>query len=137
MSTNLFFFSCHIQVWDFDRLSKNDFMGSMSFGISEVLKAPIDNWYKLLSQEEGEFYNVPVPSEDADITQIKKLSKSIVGTSAAKTTAVTDAAGQLVAGEGGDQQTGKQDVIRASDFNFLMVLGKGEFTASFTAFHNF
>ena len=67
------------------------------------------------------------------ITSIKKLSKSIVGTSAAKTTAVTDASGQLVSGEAGDQQTGKQDVIRASDFNFLMVLGKGEFTA----FHNF
>lgn len=69
---------------------------------------------------------VSVPSEDADITQIKKLSKSIVGSSAAKTGALSDAAGQLSAEQAEQQQTGKQDVIRASDFNFLMVLGKGE-----------
>ena len=96
----------------------------MSFGVSEVLKAPIDNWYKLLSQEEGEFYNVPVPSEDADITQIKKLSKSIVGSSA-KAGALTEG-GQLSGDQAEQQQTGKQDVIRASDFNFIMVLGKGK-----------
>ena len=117
-----------IEIWDWDRTSRNDFMGSMSFGISEIVKAPIDNWFKLLSQEEGEFYNVPVPAEDADLTQIKKLSKSILGSSTAKTSTV-DSSGQPLSSDQLEQQqqTGKQDVIRASDFNFIMVLGKGSF----------
>ena len=49
-------------------------MGAMSFGISEIIKVPQDGWFKFLTAEEGEFYNVPVPAEGEDLTnKLKKM----------------------------------------------------------------
>ncbi|XP_074603441.1 protein C kinase 53E [Brevipalpus obovatus] len=108
-----------IEVWDWDRTSRNDFMGSLSFGISELMKRPVEGWFKLLTQEEGEYYNVPVPPPDADILEITKQQRS------GFSTAIVPKA--FRSNSNAPHNMGKQDVIRASDFNFIMVLGKGSF----------
>ena len=117
-----------IEVWDWDRTSRNDFMGSLSFGISEILKSPCEGWFKLLSQEEGEFYNVPVPPPGCDILQLKQRQKQ--GRYSSWLADGTEKSPREPRGDSDlmiPHNMGKQDVIRASDFNFIMVLGKGSF----------
>nr|UPI11535.1 protein kinase C, brain isozyme isoform X1 [Mythimna separata] len=107
-----------IEIWDWDRTSRNDFMGSLSFGISELMKAPADGWFKLLTQEEGEFYNVPVPEEGTDLAHLKnQMRATSVGARRPPPPPDREVPHNMAAA----------DVIRASDFHFIMVLGKGSF----------
>uniref|UniRef100_A0A8P4KPX6 Protein kinase C n=1 Tax=Dicentrarchus labrax TaxID=13489 RepID=A0A8P4KPX6_DICLA len=84
-----------VEVWDWDLTSRNDFMGSLSFGISELQKLGVDGWRGW-----------------RDRAKIGP-GKNSEGKSA-------NAASRF-------DSNGNQDRMKLSDFNFLMVLGKGSF----------
>jgi hypothetical protein len=81
------------------------------------MQAPANGWFKLLTQEEGDFYNVPVPDEGTDLAQLKTQMRKTSISKRATPGADKDVPHNMA----------NKDIIRASDFNFLMVLGKGSF----------
>uniref|UniRef100_A0A8D0D4L9 Protein kinase C n=1 Tax=Sander lucioperca TaxID=283035 RepID=A0A8D0D4L9_SANLU len=89
-----------VEVWDWDRTSRNDFMGALSFGVSEIFRRPISGWFKLLAQDEGEYYNIPVPDPDLQVGNLLQY---------------------------GREKSPAKVKVGILDFNFLMVLGKGSF----------
>lgn len=92
----------------------------------------------MLTAEEGEFYNVPVPEEGTDLVQLKsqmrvRMKKMYYVTSKVSSffrcclqkTSIT----KKITSVDRDlpHNMSKKDMIRSTDFNFLQVLGKGSF----------
>uniref|UniRef100_A0AAQ4RZX8 Protein kinase C n=1 Tax=Gasterosteus aculeatus aculeatus TaxID=481459 RepID=A0AAQ4RZX8_GASAC len=126
-----------VEVWDWDLTSRNDFMGSLSFGISELHKLGVDGWFKLLSQEEGEYFNVPVaPEGEEGNEELREKFEACVLSDALFPLSLPQRAkigpGKNTEGKSANAASrfdsdGNQDRMKLADFNFLMVLGKGSF----------
>uniref|UniRef100_UPI00358F7ED3 protein kinase C alpha type-like n=1 Tax=Myxine glutinosa TaxID=7769 RepID=UPI00358F7ED3 len=117
-----------VEVWDWDRTTRNDFMGALSFGISELFKAPATGWHKLLNQEEGEYYNVPITPEgdEADSELWRKFEAS----AKPQDSDIRARLGAAMKPKMLDERSmslNSRGKIHLDDFNFLMVLGKGSF----------
>ncbi|XP_065830147.1 regulator of G-protein signaling 3-like [Oscarella lobularis] len=60
-------FRLYVSLWKRDRASRNELIGSMSFGFKEILDSKTrryEGWYHLLPDGEGRCQNVPVENEE-------------------------------------------------------------------------
>ncbi|CAL4067793.1 unnamed protein product [Meganyctiphanes norvegica] len=97
-----------IQVWDWDKITQNDFMGCFSFNISDIINKPVHGWYKLLSEREGRSFNTPCLPEDTDLIELKKKLQ--------RTSSYTET-----------PTTKSSHEMNKEDFKFLKLLGRGSF----------
>uniref|UniRef100_A0A671XVK4 Protein kinase C n=1 Tax=Sparus aurata TaxID=8175 RepID=A0A671XVK4_SPAAU len=114
-----------VEVWDWDLTSRNDFMGSLSFGISELQKQGVDGWFKLLSQEEGEYFNVPVAPEGEEGNE--ELRQKFEVCTIMCILPKRPSSAPRLSSDPAKTFSFAFYRMKLADFNFLMVLGKGSF----------
>eukprot|EP00040_Diaphanoeca_grandis_P014188 m.71824 g.71824 ORF g.71824 m.71824 type:complete len:709 (+) comp24395_c0_seq2:78-2204(+) len=120
----------HLQVWDWDKYEKNDFMGAMTFPLPTLKRIASENgdkfegWFKLLSKVQGELFHVPILN-----TEEKAPPRtSLTSTPAFASTMDTELQLRSPLNEP------EKDVPEFTDrFNLVKVLGQGSYGKVFLA----
>jgi len=107
----------HVAVWDWDRVTRNDFMGAMSFTLKELLDEDTvkRGWFILLDEEQGAHFNFPSKVASAPAARRGPTQRQ---TAPPKKPAARQA---------------KNPGLNADDYNYLKVLGRGSFGKVFLA----
>lgn len=102
----------HLTVWDWDRLTANDFMGGMMLELSDIMSGTkqTSGWFKLLDQEQGKLH--AFPSRMQEIAAHGQNSFSSTSVTRVKST---------------------EKPMCLDDYTLLKVLGRGSFGKVFLA----
>jgi len=97
--------SLRISMFDWDRITQNDFMGQMTFSLEEISQAPIEGWYMLLDETQGSRYNFRSRDQEHSVDEVYRAPSA----------------------QATSPPTPSTSTLAESDLQYFKVLGRGNF----------
>jgi serine/threonine protein kinase len=117
--------SLYLEVKDWDRVGRNELIGCMSIPVKDIVESKsMDSWFKLLEAEVGKSKYFKIIVEEDVSEELKEEQRAFdkrIGTTIRRRKKIVSTASDQL------------PKMKLSDFNLLVVLGKGSFGKVFLA----